>query len=499
MSEDQKLLQEYTKSRSESAFASLVGRHIELVYSTAFRVLNGDAALSQDVAQMVFIDLARKAQRLPADVLLAGWLYQHTWYTAATAVRAERRRKLREQTAMEMKTLDETSEAAWEKLAPFLDEALNQLTASDRDLLVLRFLKQHDLRSVGAALGISDDAAQKRVSRALEKLRLLLSRRGCTLTAASLTAVMAAKTATAIPAGLAVTVASTSVASASQAGVGWSFAKFMGAMKLKTAISASVVCVSLILPLAVHVQARGKLREQMQILQRQAAQASWLEAENQRLLASANSREKPRAESNSSELLSLRGEAAHLQQVLQELAVARTSPPTSREDVLESMRQMYLARVNALKDYLKANPSELPEIDYVGEDRWLEFATYDHRRIDPGNRKGLANLRNAAQYYFAEKVLRPALAKFSKSNNGQFPSDIFELKPFLESPVGDSVLQNWVVLPASSLPPEARIIPDDRVITQRAAVDPDNDQRTVIGLKQADRMPRSSRSQWGVD
>src|SRR5438445_9720749 len=110
MPDDQQLLQQYARERSESAFGELVTRHIDLVYSAALRVVNGDAHFAQDVTQTVFIDLARKARSLPRGVVLAGWLHRHTCYAAATAVRTERRRRTREQTAMEMRALEDTTE-----------------------------------------------------------------------------------------------------------------------------------------------------------------------------------------------------------------------------------------------------------------------------------------------------------------------------------------------------------------------------------------------------
>src|SRR5437016_9111130 len=204
MTDDGQLLQQYAGERSESAFGELVTRHIDLVYSVALRVAGGDRPLAEDVTQVVFMDLARKARGLPRDVLLAGWLYRHACYTAAKAVRTERRRKTREQTALAMRALDDNTEPPWERIALHLDEGLNQLSASDRDAIVLRFLKRQDLRAVGAALGISEDAAQKRVSRALEKLRSILDRRGVALTATALASVLAAEAVTAAPAGLAV-------------------------------------------------------------------------------------------------------------------------------------------------------------------------------------------------------------------------------------------------------------------------------------------------------
>src|SRR6266542_1085545 len=214
MTDDAQLLRSYTEERAEQAFGELVARHIDLVYSAALRVVGGDRHLAQDVTQTVFADLARKARNLPREVVLAGWLYRHTCFTAANAVRTERRRQIREKTAMEMNALHDTTEPNWEQIAPVLDEAMNQLSAPDRDAIVLRFLKRQDFRAVGSALGVGEDAAQKRVGRAVEKLRNFLSRRGVTLTATTLATTLATEAVVAAPTGLAVSVTATSLAGA---------------------------------------------------------------------------------------------------------------------------------------------------------------------------------------------------------------------------------------------------------------------------------------------
>src|SRR5256885_10803304 len=118
MTDDGQLLQQYTRERSEPAFGELVTRHIDLVFSAALRVVGGDRHLAQDVTQTVFADLARKAGSLPRDVVLAGWLYRHTCFTAAKVVRAEQRRRTREKTAMEMIALQDNPEPNWEQIAP---------------------------------------------------------------------------------------------------------------------------------------------------------------------------------------------------------------------------------------------------------------------------------------------------------------------------------------------------------------------------------------------
>ena len=214
MTTDEELLEQYARERSESAFGELVTRHLDYVYSDALRVVNGDAPLAQDVTQTVFFDLARQAGKLPCDVALAGWLHRHTCYTAAKAVRSERRRQSREHTAMEMRALDDNTRPEWELVAPYLDESLNELDPKDRDALVLRYLRKQNLRAVGATLSISEDAAQKRVDRALEKLHVLLKQRGATLTVAALGTALATQAVTAAPAGLAASIAKIALAGA---------------------------------------------------------------------------------------------------------------------------------------------------------------------------------------------------------------------------------------------------------------------------------------------
>src|SRR6185369_10847275 len=116
---------------------------------------------------------AQKARTLSSKVMLGGWLHQHTYYVATRAVRSERRRQTREREALEMNTLMDDSGAQWRQLAPVLDEAITQLGNEDRTAILLRFFEQRDFRSVGEALGSNEEAARKRVNRALEKLQTL--------------------------------------------------------------------------------------------------------------------------------------------------------------------------------------------------------------------------------------------------------------------------------------------------------------------------------------
>ena len=357
MTDDGQLLQQYTRDRSESAFGELVTRHIDLVYSVALRVAGGDSHLAQDVTQTVFLDLARKAASLPQDAVLAGWLHRHTWFTAAKMVRTERRRQTREETAMEMRALDDNTGSPWELIAPHLDEGLNQLSASDRDAIVLRFFKQQDFRVIGAALGVSEDTAQKRVSRALEKLRSLLSKRGATLTATALASALTAEAVVAAPAGLAISVTATALAGAATIGTGLSLASIetIAMTKLQVGVVGVILIAGLATPLLLQHQAlsrmreeNNRLREETLSLQQQAAQTTQLAAENQRLsnLLAHTGSAQPAKPEQLGELLRLRGEATRLRASAQADAKAANpmgdwlKSPEGKEMMKTSMRAM---------------------------------------------------------------------------------------------------------------------------------------------------------------
>ena len=168
MSTDAELLQRYSAERAEEAFAELVRRHITLVYSAALRHLRGDAHLAQDVTQTVFTALARKAPTLAGRTALAGWLYLAAHHAAAEIVRADRRRRGREQEAYAMQELNAMSAADdWDRVRPVLDAAMHELSKTDREAVLLRYFEQQSYADVGAALNLTVDAARMRVDRAL--------------------------------------------------------------------------------------------------------------------------------------------------------------------------------------------------------------------------------------------------------------------------------------------------------------------------------------------
>jgi RNA polymerase sigma factor (sigma-70 family) len=194
MSEDRELIDAFVRDGSEEAFAILTRRHLDLVYSAALRQVR-DAELARDVAQAVFLLLARKARSFSPETVLAGWLYRTARLVSLEALRAERRRKTREEkmaVAVDQAVSPQETDEFWGQISPHLDGAMEHLKESDRNAIVLRFFNNRSLGEVAVNLGISEEAAKKRVSRALDKLRILLARQGITGSSSLLSATLAA-------------------------------------------------------------------------------------------------------------------------------------------------------------------------------------------------------------------------------------------------------------------------------------------------------------------
>jgi RNA polymerase sigma factor (sigma-70 family) len=271
MIDPRNLLTDYAENGSESAFRELVARYLDLVFSTAVRLVDGDTHRAEDIAQTVFADLARRATTLSPDVMLGGWLHRRTCHAAATLMRSERRRRKREWEAAEMDALEREDDTGYEPVAPVLDDAINQLRAEDRAALILRYFEGRDLRAVGEALGSNEDAAQKRVARALEKLRVLLAQRGVTASVAGLATVLGAHAVSAAPAGLVTTVSSAALAgSATGATATFTFLKLMTLTQMKVA-GGIAVAAGLGTALVLEQQAWSRLRNQNEALEQQVA------------------------------------------------------------------------------------------------------------------------------------------------------------------------------------------------------------------------------------
>ena len=242
---DAELLSAYAARRSEEAFSVLVDRYVSLVHSAAMRQVQ-NAHLAQEVTQAVFIILAQKAGSLNERTVLAGWLCRTAHFVARNALKAEFRRQHREQEAYMQSLLNEPETSAWTQLSPLLDEAVAQLSELDRSAVVLRFYQQKSLAEVGSTLGVDSDTAQKRVERAVDKMRKFFSKRGVVLSAGVIIGVISTNSIQAAPIGLAasaVAAAQRSAASASTLTLVKGALKLMAwtKMKISLALGAAVI------------------------------------------------------------------------------------------------------------------------------------------------------------------------------------------------------------------------------------------------------------------
>lgn len=294
-------LQQFARAGNQSAFRDLVRRHIDLVFATALRKV-GDAGGAEEISQNVFGALAKKAWQFAPDDSLPAWLHKTTLLESQAWQRGEMRRRQREQTAAElgttMKTPDEAP--AFHALVPLLDEALLSLREKDREALLLRYYESQSLKDVGAALGVSDDTAQKRVQTALEKLSHFFQRRGFKSATVAATVATLQHTASSASATTVSLVFNGALQMASPALVGLSawLARFASLTKLQTAAVCLAIAAAPVVwqwrQLAQEQENKARTSEQLALAQAEAAE---LEAAVQTLRESAAQLERGLADS----------------------------------------------------------------------------------------------------------------------------------------------------------------------------------------------------------
>lgn len=477
---DQELLERYAREKSEDAFAEVVSRHLDLVYSAAMRQVRSPQ-LAEEVAQSVFLDLARNAARLRPGTVLTAWLYQVTRRTAIDLVRRESRRQLREQLAIDSAAMNsETS--AWGPIEPLLEEAMDTLEADDRTALLLRYFENKSLREVGQVLGTSEDAAQKRVSRAVERLRETFSRRGVGVGATGLVGLLAVNAVQSAPVGLGTAISSAvvSAGAAAPAATAISFTKVIAMTTTQKAILVGVLAVTAGAGFYGARQA-AQWHDQLATLQRQQAplqvQFDQLRREREGTLARLDAlrQENERLRQDTKDVPKLRGEVARLTADSRDRA---RSGATGTNDAAESEMLSWLTRLNQLKEHLALKPeSQIPELRLLSERDWMDAAR-GNLETEEDYRRALSHLRTIAENKVAQS-LQPAVAAFVKANQGQFPTDLSQLQSYLKTPMEEAVFQRWEIAPASKV--SNVVLGGDWIITQKSVVDPDLDTAVVIG------------------
>jgi RNA polymerase sigma factor (sigma-70 family) len=418
MTPDSELLGRYTGTRSEDAFAELVRRHVNLVYSAALRQVNGDAHLAQDVAQTVFTDLALKAGSLTRRESLTGWLYTSTCFAAAKMVRTENRRRQREDKFMREpiheNEVGRVTPCApdWEQIRSMLDDIMHELKETDREAILLRYFENRSFAEVGAGLGLDENAARMRVERALEKLRVVLAGRGIA-TAAALASMISANAVQMAPAGLATTLTTTAAATVGT-GTAFTFLKFMTATHIKLGISALVVA-GAATALMVQHQTQTKLRAASESLRQQIAQ---LQADNTTLSnrLTAIGEAKTLTDEQFNELLKLRGEVGMLRRQTNEIGALREKLDNLKQSLQssagnipseEQQQQMAMHKMSDAKQaglllhmFADDNNSQFPTnfdqvINYLGNTNFTQVFSNEFGIVYKGSLTNIANPSSA--------------------------------------------------------------------------------------------------------
>jgi RNA polymerase sigma factor (sigma-70 family) len=344
--DDTTLLRRFAVEGSEADFSELVRRYLDLVYSAALRQVKGDSGLAADICQSVFIDLARKARSIRPGVALAAWLHRATRLAALAAMRAENRRAVREQEAAAMYEIQQTEPAIdWAAFRPVIDGALDDLSDRDREAVLLRYFRNQSLRRVADSLGVNENAARMRVDRALDKLRVVLAKRGVTSTSSTLAAALAGHAMTAAPAGLAATVTTTALAAAAVSTVSTlGMIPLMASIKMKLGLAA-VVATAVATPVVIQRHQLLRLGEENRSLKMQTEELERLRLENAKLAASRlDPNEVTGLRAQPGELLRLRAEVAALRQQNQQVTATKSpTAPVSSKTVSEPEHKEFIS------------------------------------------------------------------------------------------------------------------------------------------------------------
>jgi len=451
---DQQLLRDYAERRSESAFAELVRRHIDLIYSAALRMVC-DSHLAEDVTQGAFVALARSAPQLTDRAVLSGWLHRTAQNIAAQTVRTDVRRRAREQEAAVMNELFTTEpDGGWEQIAPHLDAALGELGEADRDALLLRYFERKSAQEMAQVLGVSDEAAQKRVSRAVERLREFFAKRGVTVGASGLVVVISANAVQAAPVTLAASISTATAVFGTtvQNSIALSATKTIAMTTFQKAIIAVTVVVAGT-GILYEAHRASRLQEQLQMLQleRESIDSTMLQLEQERneakaALATARN-ENVQSIEIPAELLRLRAEVTKLRAAAQaraRLTAAETNDPTG------ASAKSWLTRVEQLRKHAESTPA-IPELQLLTENDWLDAVKGNKvLESEADFRKALSRLRSAAKENFGNAT-RSALKKYLTASEGTLPSDWAQLNPYYEKPMDDAILERYELLQTGKL------------------------------------------------
>jgi len=472
---DLQLLEDYALAKSQDAFTQLVQRHLDLVYTAALRQVRSPQ-LAEEISQSVFADLARAAEKLEPDTILIAWLYQVTRRTAIDVVRRESRRQARERLAVEMAAMNTATD--WTHIEPLLDDAMEALDDTDRAAILLRYFENKSLREVGQSLGTSDDAAQKRVSRAVEQLRKFFSKRGVGIGAGGLMVLISTNAVQSAPVALATSISTAAVLAGGT--IHTSTAIVTTKVIAMTIMQKLLVTASVVLLAGAGVyearQASRLTGETQMLRQKQTAvQAQIQLLENERdeatnRLAELLAENSPlKANPHMAELLELRSEVAQF----------KDAAAKKENDPIQSAAEDLLAKVEQLKQRLDQSPDKkIPEIQILTPTDWINVSLKAILTNNISTQYALSQLRIAAKDRFAP-MMAQALRNYTHASGGELPNDLSQLKPYFDSTVGDEILGRYKLLHTGHL---SDVPSEDMLVAEKAVVDERLDSLYSIGL-----------------
>lgn len=427
MRTDHDLLHHYQTAQSQAAFSALVQRYVDLVYSTAARQVSSPD-FAKEVSQQVFLELAARASKLRPNTHLASWLYVVTRRRAIDLVRREARRMKNETMAAAQSAIDQSGEALWPALRPLLDDVLGELSEGEREAVVRRFFENEGFRDIGAAMRISEDTAQKRVSRALDRLCELLSKRGLVATATAVASAVSAHAVEAAPAGLGASVtqaAAQSIGATAQLAISHN----VGAVIGRTLLAAGTLTAIVGLLYVVNVR------------QAQEAEIERLRGERSRW-EEAISKERIRQAAAS--------------------AAARATPVVAAApaDPIDVRARTLAARIRRLHDWLELVPEDaLPRMSLLTDIDWIvtvenkpELDDYDTsfsaQSIAVEN--VLFALDDITTQRFGPRLWE-AFRRYRKVTGKPIPGDVKDLLPYFTASVDPTFLRGYSMKPPNGI------------------------------------------------
>ncbi len=448
-------MRDFTQAGSQRAFEALVTRHVDLVYSAALRQVRVPQ-LAEDVTQSVFIVLSRNARSLKPGAPLVAWLYLVTRRAAIDLVRAENRRRARETTAMEIAAMNSTS-PEWSRMEPLLDDAMETLEERERMAILLRFFEGKSLREVGEALGTSEDAAQKRVSRALEQLRAAFDVRGVALGVGALASTLTAHAVQAAPIGLGL-----SISSAAALGGTAVHAVAIEATKTiaMTTLQKTVIVAALAAAAGVGIYEQRVIARQEEQLAAALRQTDSLRAELGQLR-----RERDAA---TARWAAMEREISEAQTSIARGGQGGAAPGTSGSAELTSA----LGRVAELKRRIAAMPgSRARASSLLSNEEWLQIALGHKLDTDQDIEAALVDAQNQVTFKWSEAI-KIALRDYAAAHGGMMPADSTQLAAFLPSGSDAAMLTRFQLLRTgklSEVPSDAWLFADTGPVDDETA------------------------------